>query len=836
MPEYLSPGVFIEEVPARLKAIEGVSTSTAAFVGPAERGLVPGYPRPFVPTPADAQSVVVPLDPTPVLVTSFADFTRQFGAAAPLPDPNDNAYLAYAVRAFFDNGGRRCYIARVAHFDPADPTAAGNATRSAIRVHQGVVLRLARPALVGDRRLFLNSLRRVDATGNNPRLRVFRRDGSAVTPVTPPDSTLTLAIQGYDPADGTVRLVEPLVNAFNPNEFFFDPDVDAADALAQTGPVFWARTPGQWSGRLTVFIANADRGPVPIAAAAGAGATEVQVQALGSFYRGAIVEVDHGDRHTYHEVTDLLPGNRLRLGDTLGGAVTPEQSVRVVEIDVIIADETGATPVVETFRALTWNPRNDPDLRRRHYSTVINARSRLVYVQPPGVGGLPDTESASIAHQPTTFNGFPVSPLLAANAAQGARTAIGGVVTAVNAAGAAIQAIIAAATFAPTTAAAAATAAATAATAAASAATNAATNTPGIASAARAAATNAAAAATAAATAATTAASAATPAVANAARTAAANAAAATLRAATLALQSGSVGGDGDVPDDDDYEGEDNGPNARTGIQALQDSDEIRIIAAPGRTRPQVQNALITQCERMRYRFAVLDGEQDPAGGSVNAVLMHRNPYDTSFAALYVPWVEITEDGRTVSVPPSGYVAGVYARVDNERGVHKAPANEAIRGITGLRSSYTTGEQDVLNPRGVDVIRRFEGRGIRVWGARTLSSDPEFRYVNVRRFLIFLEASLDRGTQWVVFEPNAPETWSRVTDSITAFLHTQWRGGALFGRRPEDAFFVRCDESTMSVDDIQNGRLICQIGVAIVRPAEFVIFRIEQITGFAQQT
>jgi phage tail sheath protein FI len=159
-----------------------------------------------------------------------------------------------------------------------------------------------------------------------------------------------------------------------------------------------------------------------------------------------------------------------------------------------------------------------------------------------------------------------------------------------------------------------------------------------------------------------------------------------------------------------------------------------------------------------------------------------------------------------------------------------------IRGITGMRSYITTGEQDILNPRGVNAIRQFEGRGTRIWGARTLSSTPEYRYVNVRRFLIFMEASIYRGTQWVVFEPNAPETWSRVVDSVTAFLHTQWRSGALLGRKPEDAFYVRCDETTMTADDIQNGRLICDIGVAIVRPAEFVIFRIEQLTGFGNKT
>jgi phage tail sheath protein FI len=187
-------------------------------------------------------------------------------------------------------------------------------------------------------------------------------------------------------------------------------------------------------------------------------------------------------------------------------------------------------------------------------------------------------------------------------------------------------------------------------------------------------------------------------------------------------------------------------------------------------------------------------------------------------------------------MPPAGFLAGIYARVDNDRGVWKAPANETIADIIGLKTEFTTGEQDLLNPNGVNLTRRFDEGGIRVWGARTLSSDPDVRYINVRRTLIFLEASIDQGTQWVVFEPNTPDTWVRLTDSVSAFLLTQWRAGALFGRKPEEAFFVRCDETTMTADDILNGRLICQIGVAIVRPAEFVIFQIQQITNFGAQS
>ena len=696
MPEYLAPGVFIEEIPAKLKAIEGVSTSTAGMVGPAERGPVAGFPLPYDGT---IDNFVVPDDPTPVLVTSFAEFTRQFGAPLPLPDVNENGYLARAVKGFFDNGGKRCFVARI-----VDNDAAGNptATRSTIQLLQGTVLRLARRAPAGQNFVLLTSLRRV-ADGAAIEFR-RRTDNSVIQSTT---------VSSYDTQLGQVNLGAAVaLPAGEPP--FLDPNSVyvrvAGVAPTANGPLLHARTAGAWSSRLTVVVASADRGPNPITATAAATDTLIQVQSAGSFYRGAIIEIDNGVARAYGEVRDILPGNQLVLAGAIGIAVTslPDSFARVIEIDITVTDESSEEPAVETFKALTWNPRNETEVRRRHYATILNTRSRLVYAQPPGVDGLAGSEAADIDTQPTTANGFPMSPT--------------------------------------------------------------------------------------------------------------------------------TLGDDGaSAPDADDYIGVDNGPGNRTGIQSLQDIEDIRIIAAPGRTEAEVHNALISQAERLRYRFAVLDGERDPAGGSVNAVLAHRNLYDTSFAAYYTPWVEVTEQGQRLQLPPSGHVVGVYARTDVERGVHKAPANEVVRGVVGLRSYITTGEQEVLNPRGVNCIRRFEGRGIRVWGARTLSSDPEFRYVNVRRVLIFLEASIDRGTQYVVFEPNDPGTWSRVVDSVGAFLHTQWRNGLLFGRKPEDAFFVRCDETTMSADDVQNGRLICLIGVSIVRPAEFVIFRIQQLTGFANQ-
>ena len=177
-------------------------------------------------------------------------------------------------------------------------------------------------------------------------------------------------------------------------------------------------------------------------------------------------------------------------------------------------------------------------------------------------------------------------------------------------------------------------------------------------------------------------------------------------------------------------------------------------------------------------------------------------------------------------------MAGIYARSDNERGVHKAPANEVVRGCTGLSTLYNTGEQDILNPMGVNLIRSFPGRGIRVWGARTISSNGLWKYLNVRRLFIYIEESIRVNTNWVVFEPNSETLWGRVTRTIESFLATCWRDGALAGTSPEQAFFVECGLTTMTQDDIDNGRLICQIGIAPVKPAEFVIFRITQKTAY----
>jgi uncharacterized protein len=279
-----------------------------------------------------------------------------------------------------------------------------------------------------------------------------------------------------------------------------------------------------------------------------------------------------------------------------------------------------------------------------------------------------------------------------------------------------------------------------------------------------------------------------------------------------------------------DLIGTDGGPGNRTGIEALRERDDIALVAVPGVTLESVQAALLVHCENLKYRFAVLDGIHD---SDISKIQAHRNNYDSKYGGYYTPWL-LTMDlstGREMLCPPSGYVLGICARVDNERGVHKAPANEVVRGITGIGLPFGDGEQDVLNPQGINLIREFEGRGIRVWGGRTTTSDSEWKYVNVRRLFIFLEHSIDRGTQWVVFEPNNEALWKRVVDTIESFLFGVWKTGALMGTTPEEGFFVRCDRTTMTQDDIDNGRLVCEIGVAPTYPAEFVIFRIGQFTA-----
>ena len=296
---------------------------------------------------------------------------------------------------------------------------------------------------------------------------------------------------------------------------------------------------------------------------------------------------------------------------------------------------------------------------------------------------------------------------------------------------------------------------------------------------------------------------------------------------AVVFLAGGSDGGKKGITDDV-FMGVDGGPGRRTGLAAFKELNNVSIMAIPGVTSPAVQLALVAHCANTGASFAVLDVPQDLV--KPQDVLVHREKIDSDYAAMYHPWIQIYDalNKKPAYIPPSGAVCGIYARTDNERGVHKAPANEVVYNCIGLSCLYNKAEQDILNPAGVNLIRALPGQGIRVWGARTCSSNSLWKYVNVRRLFIYLEESIKSQTNWAVFEPNDEMLWARVGRTIRAFLRDMWRNGALVGTTEDQAFFVNIGRDTMSQNDILNGRLICEIGVAPSRPAEFVIFRITQ--------
>lgn len=298
-----------------------------------------------------------------------------------------------------------------------------------------------------------------------------------------------------------------------------------------------------------------------------------------------------------------------------------------------------------------------------------------------------------------------------------------------------------------------------------------------------------------------------------------------------LTLRPTAVGTDA-PPTAVEMRGADGGPGARTGLRALEEVEDISIIVAPGWGDVSVQGAMIEQCERLKYRVALLDPEV--TGGiapTLTQIQNQRSRYDTKYAAIYYPRVIIRDaQDQPRAIGPAGHMAGLCARIDNERGVYKSPGNETIRAIVDLEAIVTKGEHEILNPRNINVIRDFrqENRGIRIYGARCVTSFSDWRYLAVRRLFIAIERSIEIGTQWAVLEPNGPRLWDRLIDSIDSFLTTWWRDGALLGEEKGQAFYIRCGTATMTTDDIDNGRLVMEIGIAPTKPAEFVIIRVSQ--------
>lgn len=818
MPEYLHPGVYVEEQPAP-QTIEGVSTSTAGFVGATKKGPTSGLPQ---------------------LVTSFPDFARKYGDYLPQDPWGDSRFLAYAVQAFFDNGGQRAYIKRVV---------GDGALAASLTLNDGFVARLAvdtASAASARTTARLTTLRGIEVGSTLSFREVI--DGTAQSE----DRTVT----AYNSANNIVTLDTALGFRFTAAgcTVVLSGVADAPEPSAGTPSLrVTASSEGIWGRDIQVLVSDARAASGLTRATSidaetalraidlafdssgpGIGDTTVTLADTSQLQDDDVVEFDDGSGNT-EERTVTVSGNDISWSDGLvhdysggGSSIQRLTAVRagaanpVVPVDdangfsdndlvrlshgtntqiVQIAAggvDTGNNEITldtATYAVATAYEAGDPMVLANagsSGSTQLNLRSVRNFYANAVVEIDDGAQKAYHTVESIAGNGLVLASPLASDVPDGSSVrvvefnlsvtdTVGGtselfenlsmdsdadnyVETVVNPSSQLVQVTALGSTRAVPF------------------------NVPST---------------------------------------------------DDGAADSLTGGDDGDVPGADDYIGEDNGPGQRTGIKSLVDIDQISIIAAPGISDPSVHGELISQCEQLKYRFAVLD----PAVGSVigsgqaNDIIVQRNSQASLYAAIYYPWLQILDplypNSRSGSlVPPSGHVIGIYARVDNERGVHKAPANETVRGIRGVEVKISDREQDILNPLNINVIRDFtgSGRGFRVWGARCVTTDNAWKYIPVRRLFIFLEKSMDEGLKWVVFEPNGEDLWARVRQTLNGFLRTIWLSGALAGVTEEEAFFVRCDRTTMTEDDIANGRLIVVVGVAPLRPAEFVIIRIGQKT------
>jgi hypothetical protein len=827
MPEYLSPGVYVEEIEMGPRPIEGVSTSTAGFVGKTRRG-----PRVGLPT----------------LVTSYPDFVRKHGG--PLPDPLEQgtdatgtvwgrtALLAQAVQGFFDNGGQRAYIARVAASDAAPATGNcpdGVVTRLRTRPAPGptptlrleslfgigrgttLTLRSTLPGGPADLNVTVDRITGPDAvwvTATAPRANDFAPESTSV--IVRAAGVVALELAAKDPGEWGRRLEVRFVDV-NPVSTTLETALEVSLTARATPALSFVGGLGPAQGATTIDFTGLPAALAGLAqydaiefrlgttrevrelatvAAAGANTRVTWTPALENEFADASATarlVTSGRRGATETFVSpglvsgfqngdavLLSGAGPAFSTTIGGA--PVAATGRIPLDA-------ATPLPRTFR--------EGELVRlrtvavRGSTDTIRVRSgRAFYVN--AIVEITDATD-------TSKERFTVAEV------RGDTIRLGGNVRAAGyqvgdairlweqrlearyqepSEGVSIEESYQFALGVPDT-------------------QKDISDQIGRTS--------------------------------NLLRVVAERTSggpppwASTTTGTWMTLSGGS---DGTAPSEDDYVGTDLGPGQRSGIQALREIDEISIAAVPGIFSQTVEGALVVLCEQMKDRFAVLDGPPGP-NVTVEGIRAHKSLFETKYAALYHPWLIVRRNQVDVAIPPSGHVLGVYARTDVERGVFKAPANEVVRGITRLEQNLGKGEQDILNPLGVNVIRDFRSRqrGLRIWGARCTTSESPWKYVPVRRLFIFLEESIEDGTQWAVFEPNDRRLWNRLSQSVSRFLTTQWREGALMGDTPEQAFFVKCDESTMTRDDIDNGRLIMVIGVAPVKPAEFVIIRIGQWDG-----
>lgn len=777
MPEYLAPGVYVEEVDNGPKPIEGVSTSTAGFIGMTVRGSSAGLPA---------------------LVTSFSDFQRKFGGYLNL-DPTifgGHTSLPLAVDGFFANGGKRAYIMRV---KPATATSAMFATKGGLTTK----LKIGQDAAIGATVIYPATLRGINV-GTTITLQMmmdgvtYASSALSVTAINRSTGAVTLnAAVNFGALPAKYETALTVIVLPSGKTVAITADAATGQPKATLQSITGLADGNTLVARMVKNGVTYESGPLVIKAG-GINAGTGEVTFTANIGIGVVAPVSFDARRT----SVLTNSKNLDANGLVDTAAAVPASFTINAKDegawgndllVQVTHESGAKSEINTSvgtGGLIVDPGNDIALKstsgfyknawleidrgnQKRYRKITKIQGQVITVDGPALA------AADVAPQaPATTTAISTCEFRVVASYNGTMEQFAGLTLEKVAGKYYFDAINNTSSLIQVTAIAPAN-----------------TNPLFVPS--------------------------------------AANGLAITLGA----------GSDGAAPPTDaNYIGVDGGPGLRTGLKALEDIDQVSILAAPGITTQVVQNALIEQCERLKDRFVILDPKPKLGDGApdLNDIQAQRQLYDTKYAALYYPRVVVADPfgGNDIALPPSGHMAGIYARVDNERGVHKAPANEVIRNIVGLELNITKGEQEILNPLplNINVLRDFrsDGRGLRVWGARCITSDSIWKYIPVRRLFIFLEESLDEGSQWVVFEPNDARLWKRVTQSVTNFLTRVWRDGALMGATPEQAFYVRCDETTMSQDDIDNGRLIMEIGVAPVKPAEFVIIRIGQKAGGAE--
>jgi uncharacterized protein len=819
MPEYLAPGVYVEEVPSGNKPIEGVSTSTAGMVGVTQRGPVN----------------------VPTLVTSFGEFNRRFGGYLDhRVFQNDTDVLPYAAEGFFTNGGQRLYITRVlggaASHATLDlygaPAADAASTTLGARADAGATLIVINDGTGisnGSVLLLRDGAYSEYVTAASPPvaagIRLFaglRSDRAAGTQVDVQDVTsetpnLTANISGNMAAGGTTLALNAaglsglsagdVIRISQPGRpeltEFVTVAVDGEGGINQ--PLLFDHP--QASAQVHV-VTIADEGTsTTLAGNLTAGETMIPLANASGFAASQVVVIGTGAGREIQLVRNQF--SSLSIATTQPTRFIHEAGVQVAEQVPLLRVHARYPGIWGNALRVTVRPSSilETAAAQNRAQNAPTLELDAVFGLTPGSvleitsGGVTNRQRVQGVNLPAnqvSFDGGLQSAVTEGDAIRSVEFDL--IIDRLNADGKVVEAEAfqnlaldpAHPRYAP--------------------------NIVGVFNT-----------------------STGRPEEAGEAELVRLSDQAGGITGARLSRPESAAaglmtGGDDDLAaiNDQTYIGQDaDDPDARTGLHSLKNIDDISIVAVPGRTSIDAQNAIINHCAAMRYRFGVLDSQRS---ARMSAVQRQRQNYDTTFAALYYPWTVIGDpfgrQGEVRYVPPSGYVVGVYARADVQRGVHKAPANEVVLGIRDLEFRLTKGEQDILNPKHINCLRDFRdlNRAIRVWGARTLSSDPEWKYINVRRLFLFVEKSIERGTQWAVFEPNAEPLWATIRRSLTDFLTAVWRSGALEGTKPEEAFFVKCDRSTMTQNDIDNGRLIILVGIAPVKPAEFVIFRISQKT------